>query len=209
MARAIAPNGPADCRLESGEASANIDSGIADVSASATIYGGALYLQLGGTFASANVCSIICCVTGTNGADSDTDTPTAETTADVRQGAAQACEGNSVQQRGRRSQNVRLQGALTRCHNRLERHRRGRSVPTGGDRPRAARARGNGPVSGTGTSRLQALMGDDIRRSAAQARASSRLAGMGDDIRRSGVEFRVHRRRPGVVAQHLESSAHP
>ena len=101
-------NGLGNCaqrssQVESGEESATIDSGIVDGNASAAIYGGAPYLRLGGAFASTNVCSIICCVTGTNRAESDTDTPTTEATAGMRTGAAQACEGSSVQQRGRRS----------------------------------------------------------------------------------------------------------
>ena len=66
-------NGSGNCaqrssHAESDEASETIDSGNVDGTAGAVIYGGAPYLQLGGTYASANaVCSIMCCVMGTHG----------------------------------------------------------------------------------------------------------------------------------------------
>ena len=65
-----------------------------DISGGAGIYGGEPYLRLGGAYASANAaCSIICCVTGTHGADSDSDTPATDAAADTRAGATPAYYG--------------------------------------------------------------------------------------------------------------------
>ena len=92
---------------------------------------------------------------------------------------------------------MRLQGALARCPNRLDRYRRGHSVPAGRDRSRAARTRGSGLVGGTGTSRPQALiiMGDDIRQGRGPERArpvgrrgSSAPPTAGSDRTTSGIE---------------------
>ena len=142
-----AGNSP-DCAVQETTATDNGPTG----AEGAEHYGGAQYVWLGSSHASANVvlCQAVCCVLGTqpNGLDSETGETAVEPAATVGMASGSTHGTASAQSAGRRPRDAPLLSALTRCSNLLEQQLgRGHSAPAPGGRTHHIGGRGSSSSS--------------------------------------------------------------